>query len=805
MTTTQPDIPSTPNPSTRNTGLFRFNSIGIRLFLAILGGATIGLGTLGFFSYQRSEKQDKVLINAALEREVKELDGQLKKGESFIQTMGTSASFLADSKASSAEDYRRFIITQMAARPSLVSGFGILQTPNGLVQGKQWFAPYIVENTAQTMELVKKGLAEQLPAPHQKFAYEDLTLGDEYFKQDYYLDALKSNKVFWSEPYITEGFSVALATYAGPIKNQAGQVVGIFNGDISLKDLVSEIQRKTVVRETGYFALVSSQGNVLAYPSKQKTTTNKETDLVNVTKVPTLKAAWGRVQQAATKQPAGIIKIDETSGYWAYRRIPSTNWIMLATVPYDTVSGAALQNAVGGILIVAIILAGVVTLFVQYLNRRLKPILDECNKLAAMDVETQMLLDQQDEIGQLSTSFFNLIDQLHQNEEKIRQEAAMRVSLEEEQRQTSEAESATLQADIGVLLDVVSAVEEGNLAVQAPVNDRVTGLVSDTFNRLLEELNRVMATVTTTAQQVTNSATDLGQLATQSSQQTKQQTEAVVQVDSLVQDVTRLIQDNAQQSTEATLAVQKAQAAVNQGQQQMNTLNAEISHLQEGADQITRRVQTLTDFVQLAAQFVKTQQRTASMTRVLALNASLLSSRATEQQDPAQFASISREFETITTQVNELASQTNQDLIVLQQRTDQIQTVVSGLSQDVSEINQTVKAFTQGVDSSTEVFSNIQDVTDKVAQVGQRIAASSQSITQASQTTLASVQDIAALVMATERGADLTREQSIAMEQLSRDLLELMSFFQIAPQFMNQVLPLQPAQDLETQSLASLA
>jgi methyl-accepting chemotaxis protein len=805
MTTAQPDIPSTPKSSARKTGLFRLNSIGIRLFLAIFGGATIGLGTLGVFSYQRSEKQDKVLINAALEHEVKELDGQLKKGESFIQTMGASASFLADSKASSAEDYKRFIVTQMAARPSLVSGFGIMQTPNGLIQSKQWFAPYIVENKAQTVELIKKGIAEQLPSPHQKFAYEDLTLTDKYFEQDYYLDAAKSGKVFWSEPYITEGYSVALATYAGPIKNQAGQVVGIFNGDISLKDLVSAIQEKTVVRETGYFALVSVQGNVLAYPDKQKTAAKKETDLVNVTKVPTLKAAWGKVQQAAAKQPAGIIKVDETSGYWAYRRIPSTNWIMLATVPYDTVSGAALQNAVGGILIVAVILAGVVTLFVQYLNRRLKPILDECNKLAAVDTPTKILLDQQDEIGQLSTSFFNLLDQLHQNEETIRKEAAMRITLEEEQRQTSESESAMLQADIEVLLDVVSAVEEGDLTVQAPVNDRITGVVSDTFNRLLEELNRVMATVTDTAQQVTASAADLEQLATQSSEQAKQQTEAVTQIDALVQDVTRLIEDNAQQSSEANSAVQQAQEAVTQGQQQMNTLNTEISHLQEGADQITRRVQTLTEFVQLAAQFVKTQQRTASMTRVLALNASLLSSRATEQQDPEQFASISREFETITTQVNDLATQTNQDLIVLQQRTDQIQTVVSGLSQDVREINQTVTAFTQGVDGSTQVFSNIQDVTNQVAHAGQRIAESSQTIAQASQTTLTSIQDIATLVMATERGADVTREQSIAMEHLSRDLLELMSFFQIAPQGMVSAPALETAQDLESQPLTSLA
>ncbi|NJM75885.1 MAG: hypothetical protein HC852_09000 [Acaryochloridaceae cyanobacterium RU_4_10] len=216
----------------------------------------------------------------------------------------------------------------------------------------------------------------------------------------------------------------------------------------------------------------------------------------------------------------------------------------------------------------------------------------------------------------------------------------------------------------------------------------------------------------------------------------------------------------------------------------MNVLNEEIVTLQGGSDQITRRVETLTEFVQLAAQFVKAQKRTAAMTRVLALNASLLSARATEQQDPEQFASISREFETITSQVNDLATQTNNDLILLQQRTDQIQTVVSGLSQDVREINQTVQTFTVGVDSSNQVFENIQQVTSQVVQVGQRVAESSQAIAQASQNTLASVQDIAVLAVATEQRADITREQSNAMGKLSRHLLEVMSFFQISAEQM---------------------
>ncbi len=53
----------------------------------------------------------------------------------------------------------------------------------------------------------------------------------------------------------------------------------------------------------------------------------------------------------------------------------------------------------------------------------------------------------------------------------------------------------------------------------------------------------------------------------------------------------------------------------------------------------------LNEFVELATQFSKDQKRVAALTKVLAFNASLLSSRAMNEQDPAQFTTIAREFE----------------------------------------------------------------------------------------------------------------------------------------------------------------
>jgi twitching motility protein PilJ len=349
-----------------------------------------------------------------------------------------------------------------------------------------------------------------------------------------------------------------------------------------------------------------------------------------------------------------------------------------------------------------------------------------------------------------------------------------------EQEQATKQENEVLQADVSQLLDVVSAVEEGNLTVQAIVSDRPTGLVADTLNRLIEELTQIMSIVLSSAQQVTQGAGELQQLAVATTVQAQQQTQSVSEVQALMVNFNHLSQDTAQQALVSDEAVQQAQVAIVQGQQEMVTMTQEIGILQQGTEQIVQRAQMLTNFVTLADQFSKDQKRVAALTRVLALNASMIATRASGQQDPEQFASVAREFEAIATQVNDLAEKTNQSLLQLQQRTDQIQTVVSGINQDVQDISNSVNQFTLSVDQSREIFNNIKTVTDRVAMVGQQVTQSSQAIATTAQLTLQSIQEIATVTAQTETHSHDTREQAGLMDQLAHNLLEKVRFFRLS-------------------------
>jgi methyl-accepting chemotaxis protein PixJ len=364
---------------------------------------------------------------------------------------------------------------------------------------------------------------------------------------------------------------------------------------------------------------------------------------------------------------------------------------------------------------------------------------------------------------------------LLQLNEKLGQEVAQKA----EQQQQIINESHVLQEDIAHILDVVCDLEEGDLTTEAAVNERATGLISDTLNRLIESLNRTVSVVTSTATQVTNSAVQLESMAIETAGQAQKQTLSIEEVKHLIELVNGLTASSRQQAADTATAVDSAKSAVSDGQKEMTAMVEGIVTLQQGTEQIIKRTESLNEFVELATQFSKDQKRVAALTKVLALNASLLSGRAIEEQDPEQFTSIAREFETIATQVNNLASETNLSLGLLQQRTTQIQTVTSGLNQDVSEINQLVQKFTNEVDLSRQAFDNIQIVTERVAAMGNQVNLSSQEVAKTVADALKAMQSIAAIAQSTENKATMTRQQVEEMRQLASSLLKIMEFFQL--------------------------
>jgi twitching motility protein PilJ len=180
------------------------------------------------------------------------------------------------------------------------------------------------------------------------------------------------------------------------------------------------------MREAGHFLLVSEKGNLIAYPpdTQQALGLKPFPDLNNY------KGLWQQIQQSFQNgEKSGILSWRDANGseeFWAYQQIPNNQWVLIGVVPKSVVLGPVFRftaiGTLGAVLGASIVLATVVGLFVRNLNRRLQPIMDECNRLAETNAKSEELMSREDELGRLTISFYALLGQVTVNERRLRQE-----------------------------------------------------------------------------------------------------------------------------------------------------------------------------------------------------------------------------------------------------------------------------------------------------------------------------------------------------------------------------------------------
>jgi methyl-accepting chemotaxis protein PixJ len=551
-----------------------------------------------------------------------------------------------------------------------------------------------------------------------------------------------------------------------PVRRPNSQIVGaLISGDV-VKSAIPVLTNNTL---GGGFSAIFLKNTLVAG------TTSGQTQLPNAIKLSN--DATAMVQQAlkakSTVKQEAVIN-NKTYAIAATAILSSSGkpvGVLMRGISKDAVSG--LVNSTTGLVLTVSMLALLVGLIVARLIGRtvtepIQNLEQAANKFAKGDLNSRADVTSKDEIGVLADVFNQLAKNLQQREAE---QNATKLELE--------TQSFYLQEEVGHLLEIVSEVESGNLTVQAIVSDQATGLISDTLNRLIEQLSSVLAKVLSTSRQVSYGAESLEILAINVASNAQQQAQLVTQARSGIENVNQLAQGASDQSVKADAALKSVQTAVRQGQEQVLNLTSSIAQLQQGSIQMVQRIKTLGEFVDLAKQFVQDQKRLASLTQVLAMNASMIAARAVEQKEPDQFASVAREFEAIAAQVNNLATQTSQGLVVLQQRTGFIEIVVSGIDQDVRDVSGLVTELTNSVEQSSSSLENIRTVAEEVALVGQTVTQTSQAIATAVEGSFAAIKDIATVAERSASQALVTREQSGSMGELARRLLEDIQFFRL--------------------------
>ncbi|MBF2066648.1 MAG: response regulator [Calothrix sp. C42_A2020_038] len=354
-------------------------SIGSRLFFYVLSGALVGLGSISYFFYQTLEKRAKDEIQGNLSTQVKTVEVELAKAEQSAMSLAAAVRTMHRLGIKETEAYRQLSLESFLFRSPLTTGIGIAQAPYQLIPTRKLYLPYFFIDTNTPNQI-----GEALPSPFKGIRYVDVASLEDYTQQDYYKLPIEAKRPIWLEPYQWSG--ITITTYALGVYDDKNNLISYFGPDVNVTALTESI-KAPVTWGGGYFTILSKKGNILAYPPNPQ----KAKELATYKDIPELKTIWQQVdnKEAGMLQSGGM--------YWAYRRIKGTDWLMLASVPSSVVLTPVLSITIGGALGAGIVLALVVTLFVRRLNQRLKPILNECNKLAVSDNQrTQRLRNFQD-------------------------------------------------------------------------------------------------------------------------------------------------------------------------------------------------------------------------------------------------------------------------------------------------------------------------------------------------------------------------------------------------------------------------
>jgi twitching motility protein PilJ len=370
----------------------------------------------------------------------------------------------------------------------------------------------------------------------------------------------------------------------------------------------------------------------------------------------------------------------------------------------------------------------------------------------------------QDEIGSLATYF----KQILANSQHVYQQKEAQLHLATD-LQVEQIENQK------ILLDVIDAMITGNLSTRAPVTSGVIGLLADALNRFIAHLNSFLASLSVTADCLKSQGTSVHSLTSQILGTTAELAHLLQEVEANLDPILPLSEKVDHEIQKNRIALQNTQDALREEEPVLNQLMADLADLRHHFEQMQRRTETLTDFVRLTSQFTRDQKRVAALTRVLALNASMLAARASGQQDPEQFASIAKEFETISAQVNDLALQTNQSLILLTQRTEQIQVVVSGLNQEIEEMGHEVNQISQGSSYSRQWLTQLQTATQEILE---NRFDPSQSLTQLAQKAFNATASSTRLLLQQDEAMQQMQTQVNQLRTLATTLLEVMQQFQ---------------------------
>ena len=358
----------------RQYSLLKSKSLGFRLLLCVLGTALLATSAMSclFYFVLADAAQDEIV--GQLNMRSRLVEEELAQTETHTIALADAVTIMHQSEIIESERYKDLVFRFFQNRSDLAMSVYFGQASAQIIPNRQGFLPYFYPDQNDGDDL---GIL--LSPPYQNIRYSELFADDNYLIQDYYQTPVAAGEAVWMEPFDWHG--ITMTSLIMPFYGEDKQLLGIAGTDVNVT-AINEWLDRDVVNGKGYFALITRDGNLLGDPPNTDLAESRQ----NAMDVGELKPVWAAIGE----NNEGLIQ--SNGAFWAYRRINSTGWIVLAVVPRWAVLGRVLLITLGGALGGGALLSVVVVRFVNQLNSRLRPLIATCQQLIATDTQRMQRL-----------------------------------------------------------------------------------------------------------------------------------------------------------------------------------------------------------------------------------------------------------------------------------------------------------------------------------------------------------------------------------------------------------------------------
>ena len=336
---------------------------------------------------------------------------------------------------------------------------------------------------------------------------------------------------------------------------------------------------------------------------------------------------------------------------------------------------------------------------------------------------------------------------------------------EESMKQTQTQNMAVLQ-----LLDDIEPLQDGDLSVEASVDEAFTGTIADAINSSIDTLRTLVSTINTASTQVSTAAQETMATTTALAEASNQQAKDIA---SATQSISRMAQSMQDVSSDAGRSAEVAKNSVDIAHKGGETVRATIAgmdNIREQIQETSKRLKRLGESSQEIGDIVGLINDIADQTNILALNAAIQASTAGEA---------GRGFAVVADEVQRLAERSTN-------ATRQIENLVTAIQADTNEavisMEQTTTEVVEGAkraEDAGEALEEIEQVSNELAQLIDKISRTANQHAEGAAKISSSMMVIEDVTRKTSEGTSQTAESIGNLANMAENLKQQVSGFRL--------------------------